>query len=71
MPGMKRDCGGAAAILGAFQSAVKAVSYFYFIHPHFEICRTFKLLLSWSTKIIWTTAKYGIVPDTTSNVQPI
>lgn len=24
MPGMKRDCGGAAAILGAFYSAVKA-----------------------------------------------
>lgn len=24
MPGMKRDCGGAAAILGAFQSIVKA-----------------------------------------------
>lgn len=26
MPGMKRDCGGAAAILGAFRAAVKAVS---------------------------------------------
>lgn len=24
MPGMKRDCGGAAAILGAFQCIVKA-----------------------------------------------
>lgn len=24
MPGMKRDCGGAAAILGAFQAIVKA-----------------------------------------------
>lgn len=24
MPGMKRDCGGAAAILGAFYSAVKS-----------------------------------------------
>lgn len=26
MPGMKRDCGGAAAILGAFRAAVKQVS---------------------------------------------
>ena len=26
MPGMKRDCGGAAGILGAFQAAVKMVS---------------------------------------------
>lgn len=26
MPGMKRDCGGAAAILGAFYTAVKLVS---------------------------------------------
>ena len=26
MPGMKRDCGGAAAVLGAFRAAVKAVS---------------------------------------------
>ena len=26
MPGMKRDCGGAAAILGAFSAAVKQVS---------------------------------------------
>ena len=26
MPGMKRDCGGAAGILGAFQAAVKLVS---------------------------------------------
>ena len=25
MPGMKRDCGGAAGILGAFQAAVKLV----------------------------------------------
>ena len=25
MPGMKRDCGGAAGILGAFRAAVKAV----------------------------------------------
>lgn len=25
MPGMKRDCGGAAAILGAFRAAVKQV----------------------------------------------
>ena len=31
---------------------------------------TFLCLLSW-TKIIWTTAKNGIVPDTTSNAQPI
>ena len=26
MPGMKRDCGGAAAVLGAFYAAVKQVS---------------------------------------------
>lgn len=26
MPGMKRDCGGAAAILGAFRAAIKQVS---------------------------------------------
>lgn len=26
MPGMKRDCGGAAAVLGAFRAAVKQVS---------------------------------------------
>lgn len=26
MPGMKRDCGGAAAILGAFKATVKQVS---------------------------------------------
>ncbi len=26
MPGMKRDCGGAAAILGAFYAAAKLVS---------------------------------------------
>ena len=26
MPGMKRDCGGAAAVLGAFYGAVKQVS---------------------------------------------
>ncbi len=26
MPGMKRDCGGAAGILGAFAAAVKLVS---------------------------------------------
>ena len=26
MPGMKRDCGGAAGVLGAFRSAVKLVS---------------------------------------------
>lgn len=25
MPGMKRDCGGAAAVLGAFRAAVKQV----------------------------------------------
>lgn len=25
MPGMKRDCGGAAAILGAFKATVKQV----------------------------------------------
>lgn len=25
MPGMKRDCGGAAAILGAFRAAIKQV----------------------------------------------
>ena len=25
MPGMKRDCGGAAAILGAFKAVVKQV----------------------------------------------
>lgn len=29
MPGMKRDCGGAAAILGAFKAAVKQVK-----NPH-------------------------------------
>ena len=28
MPGMKRDCGGAAAVLGAFRAAVKAVGVF-------------------------------------------
>ena len=28
MPGMKRDCGGAAGILGAFWAAVKAVCPF-------------------------------------------
>ena len=28
MPGMKRDCGGAAAVLGAFYLAVKQVSYY-------------------------------------------
>ena len=28
MPGMKRDCGGAAGVLGAFRSAVKLVSVF-------------------------------------------
>ena len=27
MPGMKRDCGGAAGILGAFRAAVKAVGF--------------------------------------------
>ena len=27
MPGMKRDCGGAAAVLGAFYTAVKLVSF--------------------------------------------
>ena len=26
LPGMKRDCGGAAAVLGAFYAAVKLVS---------------------------------------------
>lgn len=26
MPGMKRDCGGAAAVLGAFRAAIKQVS---------------------------------------------
>lgn len=26
MPGMKRDCGGAAAILGAFKATIKQVS---------------------------------------------
>ncbi len=26
MPGMKRDCGGAAALLGAFYAAVKQVN---------------------------------------------
>jgi leucyl aminopeptidase len=26
MPGMKADCGGAAAILGAFKAAVKQVT---------------------------------------------
>lgn len=26
MPGMKRDCGGAAGILGAFRAAVKQAS---------------------------------------------
>ena len=26
MPGMKRDCGGAAAVLGAFRSAVELVN---------------------------------------------
>ena len=30
MPGMKRDCGGAAGILGAFQAAVKLVSNYYY-----------------------------------------
>ena len=28
MPGMKRDCGGAAAVLGAFSVAVKQVRTF-------------------------------------------
>ena len=28
MPGMKRDCGGAAAVLGAFYVAVKQVRTF-------------------------------------------
>lgn len=26
MPGMKRDCGGAAAILGAFKATIKQVN---------------------------------------------
>ena len=30
MPGMKRDCGGAAAILGAFRAAVKAVCNYWY-----------------------------------------
>lgn len=29
MPGMKRDCGGAAAILGAFKATVKQVKKMY------------------------------------------
>jgi len=28
MPGMKRDCGGAAAVLGAFYVAVKQVGIY-------------------------------------------
>ena len=31
MPGMKRDCGGAAAILGAFYAAVKLVSSTHYV----------------------------------------
>ena len=32
MPGMKRDCGGAAGILGAFQAAVKLVRMYMCTH---------------------------------------
>lgn len=33
MPGMKRDCGGAAAVLGAFRAAVKQVSGAHLCSP--------------------------------------
>lgn len=36
MPGMKRDCGGAAAILGAFKATVKQVSKIQLILPNLD-----------------------------------
>ena len=35
------------------------------------LSRELKLAYTYRKKIIWTTAKDGVVPDTTSNVQPI
>lgn len=38
MPGMKRDCGGAAAILGAFKATIKQVGWLFFLNDAYFVC---------------------------------